>query len=350
MRRTLLCLALTACQVSHPDLTSRGGTHDASVADAQVQDTQPEIGEVDSGDLGPPSRECVPDVETCNGMDDDCDLSIDEEIGARSCELSAVECAGAQTCEAGRWSECAPTDTRADSDCDGLDNDCDGRVDEAFDTACRTACDSAGTASCTEGSLSMCVGESIADSDRCDGRDNDCDGRIDEDLPETCNTGREGICAIGLPQCTAGTATCNPVSTPSVEICDGDDDDCDGRIDNNCCRPLSGRFEYCETPRNYADALADCERRGGTLADFANVVEAGAVAAELIAIGARDAWFGLNRRAGSWSYTSGAPDNVDFWEPGEPNGTGPCVRVKRDATFRFADWRCADPFAYLCQR
>ncbi len=82
---------------------------------------------------------------------------------------------------------------------DGLDNDCDGSVDEGC--ACEPMTDSmscfpfppdrlnvgacsAGVMTCSEfGTWNPCVGHVGPSDEVCDGMDNDCDGSVDEDLP-----------------------------------------------------------------------------------------------------------------------------------------------------------------------
>ena len=63
----------------------------------------------------------------------------------------------------------------------------------------------------------------------CDGFDNDCDGKIDEGLGQT--TCGVGACSETVDNCVAGeTQLCTP-SAPGVETCNGVDDDCDGAVD-----------------------------------------------------------------------------------------------------------------------
>jgi len=70
----------------------------------------------------------------------------------------------------------------------------------------------------------VCVDES------CNGQDDDCDGAIDEDLGMTaCGV---GACAHDAPVCVDGVTTaCNPLEGASDEVCNGLDDDCDGYTD-----------------------------------------------------------------------------------------------------------------------
>jgi MYXO-CTERM domain-containing protein len=66
----------------------------------------------------------------------------------------------------------------------------------------------------------------------CNGLDDDCDGDIDE-IGGTCTiAGSVGRCAPGFRACSGNSEVCLPQFEPMPELCNGLDDDCDGTKDN----------------------------------------------------------------------------------------------------------------------
>ena len=184
--------------------------------------------------------------EVCNGGDDDCDGSVDEGNpgGGEPCDTGAPGVCGPGTsiCLAAQV-RCIVVVQATDEACDGLDNDCDGTVDEDFGGGdeCRVgvgACERVGRLACDEnGDIRCSAGEGDAGEEVCNGFDDDCDGTVDEDPPgvgDDC-VGGLGLCAAdGLTACTDGELGCDaPVGDPVAEACNADDDDCDGTVDED---------------------------------------------------------------------------------------------------------------------
>jgi Notch-like protein len=200
---------------------------------------------------------CAPTDEVCDGQDNDCDGTADNgnPEGGQACETGLPGACGAGTsvCEGGAVA-CAPDSGAVAEVCDGQDNDCDGTVDNgnpggggACNTGMPGIC-SDGTTSCTGGAME-CTPTTAAQAESCDGQDNDCNGAVDNGNPGgggACNTGQPGICAAGTQQCSGGGLSCqqNQGAAGSDTCGNGLDDNCNGSVDEGC---NNCSHDYCVT-------------------------------------------------------------------------------------------------------
>ncbi len=229
-------------------------------------------------------------IELCNGIDDDCDGTADEDDAADAStwyadtdadgfgdtSVPAVACA-APTGFVADGTDCDDASDAANPDeievCDGADNDCDGTGDEddAADAltwyadtdgdgfgdvntsyvACYVPTGFVGDAAdCDDGASAIHPDA----TEVCDEIDNDCDAAIDDaDAGLDATTGSTWYAdadadGFGDPAATVMTCVvpsgyvaddtdCDPadaaVNPDATEVCDGIDNDCDGDLDDD---------------------------------------------------------------------------------------------------------------------
>lgn len=181
----------------------------------------------------------------------DCYAGGGETLGVGVCK------AGARSCVGEIYTDCVGQVLPQPESCNGLDDDCNGEVDDLPQSTCSTGLPGAcqpGTPVC-QGSLAFCQPTALPSAETCDGADDDCDGMADDVSPVACYPASEGckidaqgrssctgLCRPGVTECAMGSSSCTGAVLPVDEACTsaGDtaaDEDCDGEVDENCsCR------------------------------------------------------------------------------------------------------------------
>jgi len=101
----------------------------------------------------------------------------------------------------------------------------------------------------------------------CNGIDDDCDGRIDN--PEQlgispCYTGDtndllHGECRFGINRCSRGMWSCEGQVAPRQEVCNGKDDNCDGIVDEGVAKGVDIVF-VVDYSGSMVDKIANIKR------------------------------------------------------------------------------------------
>jgi len=181
---------------------------------------------------------------TCDGVDDDCDGNSDDDVAstATTCGVGACAATGSQACVAGVLADsCTPGVAAAnDATCDGSDDDCNGTDDDDF-VARATTCGvgacagNTGNVACSEGAeADTCDALEGAVTEACNNVDDDCDGDTDEGFAvgTACDGDDADACTNGTIVCGATfQAECDETGAAETEVCDGQDNDCDGATD-----------------------------------------------------------------------------------------------------------------------
>ena len=213
--------------------------------------------------------------EICDGLDNDCDDGIDEEVlgtyyldidgdGFGSVDIQIESCnpPGGYVSEAG---DCNDDDAlihpQAEEVCDEIDNDCNEIVDDGLGSLFYVDADADGFGN-SDNTILLCSiqqGYSSVDGDcndynenvypqapeSCDEIDNDCDGIVDEDVQQTfyLDTDSDGygdplstVLACSAPEgAVSNNQDCDDVNSEvspvADEVCDEMDNDCDGLVD-----------------------------------------------------------------------------------------------------------------------
>ncbi len=325
-------------------------------------------------------------LERCDDDDNDCDGATDEgcdDDGDGYCDFE-LGCEGDPAICPGGCDDCddlaALVFPGAAERCNRTDDSCDGSIDEGFSLG--VPC-SAGIGGCTTAGVTVCApgGEAtICDAipgtgvnESCNGVDDDCDGFVDEDfqIGQACTVGLGECLREGVRVCAGNTAGCSVVAgAPSGELCDGRDNDCDGAVDegptpfsDGVCRPLdtqiltappaitadaAARFTYLNpvTPMNVA---FDCSYDGApwTPCDggVTQVLGVG-VGSHVMLVRARgpDGAVDTTPAFHVWVVDRTLPDTLILSGPSDPSQSG-TARFLFGATVPDADhWMCAlDP-------
>ncbi len=215
--------------------------------------------------------------ETCDGQDNDCDGTIDEGFDADG--IGGSDCVdddgdGFSEYDGDCYDEDAFRKPGRPEMCDGIDNNCDGNIDEGFDA------DGIGGADCTDND-----GDGYVEYDgdcndvdasvhpgaveQCDGIDNNCDGQVDERFDAD---GIGGVDCMdndgdGVTEFAGDCNDENPAQfAGAVEICDGLDNDCDGRVDQGFDEDGDGTSDCVDDDWDgFTENDGDCDDRTGDI-------------------------------------------------------------------------------------
>ncbi|MDX9724121.1 MAG: MopE-related protein, partial [Myxococcota bacterium] len=211
-------------------------------------------------------RQCVPENRTC-------DCSTENAGANRLCALTddrgLYVCLGQELCDPSLgWHSCS-AQLPTEEFCDGIDNDCNGAIDDGLDASRSCQVSAEGFPHSCQGT-EICRGEQGWQCDApepsdelCDFSDNDCNGEVDETFKtESGIYVHDEHCGTCNSPCSARfslakTTHCEEQANTAVCIID----ECiDGYLlqAQNTCVPIASKLcELCQTDADCSDAVGD---------------------------------------------------------------------------------------------
>ncbi len=193
-----------------------------------------------------------PTAEVCNGLDDDCDGRIDNNDQ----DLLANDPDVGDSCFGGTAGECAAANHEGVKKCiGGLVTCCDKSSGDTGAALLNKECSGAAPPFVLRpGDL----------PETCNNKDDDCDNLVDDnpiDAGGTCGSS-VGSCRAGTQQCVTGALSCVGAAGPQPDLCNGADDNCDGVIDGTV--PTGGAPVSCNSDTDCSMGRVCRQRTGPT--------------------------------------------------------------------------------------